>query len=99
MCVSIQHSICSIMVMKAAAGASFFKMRGSWFETHNAFCKGICITFFHSLPMWADHQDGVYCSWPGLGLSSQRPMLSYQKINSCQYMLSLAKIFTEKKTS
>ena len=38
----------------------FFKMRKSWFETHHAFCKGICITFFHSFPMWADHQDGVY---------------------------------------
>ena len=51
---------CSIMVMKAAADGSFFKMRDSWFETHNAFCKGICITIFHSFPMWADHQDGVY---------------------------------------
>ena len=43
------------MVMKAAADGSFFKMGESWFETHNAFCKGICITFF-----MADHQDGVY---------------------------------------
>ena len=24
------------------------------------------------------------CFWPGLGLPSQRPMLSYQKINPCQ---------------
>ena len=36
---------CSIMVKKAAADG-FFKMRESWFETHHAFCKGICITFF-----------------------------------------------------
>ena len=24
------------------------------------FLQNICITFFHSFPMWADHQDGVY---------------------------------------
>ena len=46
------------MVMKAATDGSFFKMRE--LETHNPFCKGLCITFFHSFPMWADHQDGVY---------------------------------------
>ena len=48
------------MVMKAAPDGSFFKMRESWFETHNAFSQGICITFFHIFPTWADHQDGVY---------------------------------------
>ena len=34
------------MVMKAAPDGSFFTMRESWFEIHNAFCKGVCITFF-----------------------------------------------------
>ena len=48
------------MVMKAAADGRFFKMRESWFETHNAVCEGIGITFFHSFPKRADHQNGVY---------------------------------------
>ena len=49
-----------IMVMKAAADGRFFKMRESWFETHQAFAKVFVSLFYHSFQMWADHQDEVY---------------------------------------